>query len=139
MVKLKFTTQINAPKEKVWDVLWNDDTYPQWTAAFTPGSHAVSDWQEGDEIQFLDGNGDGMYGHIVTKIPNAQMTFQHKGEIQKGKEVPKDWGEALETYYLTEDKGITTLRVETDMMDEYVDMMNEMFPKALQLVKEIVE
>ena len=37
MPALHFTVNINAPKEKVWETLWDDATYRQWTAAFHPG------------------------------------------------------------------------------------------------------
>lgn len=38
MHKLFFEIQIDAPPERVWDVLWSDITYRQWTTAFTEGS-----------------------------------------------------------------------------------------------------
>ncbi len=34
MQKIKFSTTINAPKEKVWEILWNLDAYRKWTTAF---------------------------------------------------------------------------------------------------------
>ena len=45
MEKQEFKISINAPREKVWEVLWNDTTYPAWTAVFSEGSHAVTDWK----------------------------------------------------------------------------------------------
>ena len=67
--KISFSTTINAPKEKVWNVLWNDETYKAWTSVFSEGSCAVSDWNEGSKILFLDGKGSGMYSTIAKKIP----------------------------------------------------------------------
>ena len=43
MIAQKFEVTINATPEKVWDVLWNDLTYTQWTSVFCHGSYAVSD------------------------------------------------------------------------------------------------
>ena len=40
MERKEFKTAIDAPKEKVWDVLWNDETYRQWTTPFSEGSYA---------------------------------------------------------------------------------------------------
>ncbi|MEX2593834.1 MAG: hypothetical protein WD426_13755 [Anditalea sp.] len=37
--KLHFSKRINAPKEKVWDTMLKDETYREWTSAFTEGSH----------------------------------------------------------------------------------------------------
>ena len=58
MKKLNFTTKIDAPKEKVWNTLWNDATYRAWTSAFAEGSFAETDnWKEGSKVLFLDPNG----------------------------------------------------------------------------------
>jgi uncharacterized protein YndB with AHSA1/START domain len=38
----QFKTLIDAPREKVWDILWADDTYQKWTAAFCEGSKAIT-------------------------------------------------------------------------------------------------
>ncbi len=34
MKKLEFSTDINASKEKVWDALWKDENYEEWTKSF---------------------------------------------------------------------------------------------------------
>ena len=86
MNTLHFKTNINAPKEKVWKILWDDKTYREWTSAFMEGSYAESDWKEGSKICFLAPGGSGMFSIIEKKIPNEQMTFKHLGEIKEGKE-----------------------------------------------------
>jgi Activator of Hsp90 ATPase homolog 1-like protein len=139
MEKLKFNILINAPKQKVWNVLWDDKTYREWTAAFTEGSYAKSDWQEGGRIEFLDGKGAGMFSVIEKKIDNAQMTFKHLGEIKDGKDVLSSWGEARESYYLTDNNGQTELNVELDSVAEYEDYFKGVFPKALANIKRISE
>ncbi len=140
MTTTKFNIQINAPKEKVWEVLWNDESYRQWTAAFHEGSYAKGDWQEGGKIQFLAPEGDGMYSRIHKLAPYTQMTFEHLGEIKGGEEQPQSsWAGAKETYYLTENNGITELTVEVDLVDEYLQYFKDTFPKALQLVKQLSE
>lgn len=140
MEKMKFNVQINAPKEKVWQTLWNDDTYRQWTAAFHEGSYAKGEWKEGANIQFLTPEGDGMYSRIQKLIPNQQMTFVHQGEIKGGEEQPQSaWAGAEESYYLTENNGVTELAVETDTDDKYLEYFKDTFPKALQAVKELAE
>ena len=45
MEKQTFKITIDAPREKVWDVLWSDDTYREWTSVFSPGSRAETDWR----------------------------------------------------------------------------------------------
>lgn len=141
MEKLKFSVRINAPREKVWGVLWTDDTYRKWTSVFSPDSHAQSDWKEGSRIHFLDGKGNGMYSVIETKTGNAQMTFKHLGEIKNGVESPakSEWGESRESYFLKEKDGQIELTVELDAPEEFKQYFSEVFPKALDLVKILSE
>ncbi len=145
MEKLTFTTNINAPRERVWQVLWDDASYRAWTATFHEGSHAVSDWQEGSKILFLgpDGNGGtgGMTSRIAKLVPNDTMIFEHLGEVANGVEdFSKGWKDAFEKYYLrpTADGG-TELAVELDTVGEYASYFQETFPKALAKIKELAE
>ena len=141
MTTLTFATKINAPKEKVWDTLWNDSSYRKWTAAFMEGSYAESDWKEGSKILFLSPKGEGMFGIIQTKVTNEQMTFKHLGEIKNGIEEPKDWRDATESYYLNEINGVTELSVKLtmDANSEFEQYFNNTFPKALEILKQISE
>lgn len=144
MKKLQFTTAINAAKDKVWDALWKEENYKRWTAVFSEGSYAESDWQEGSKILFLSGNGDGMYSQIEKKIPGEFMAFKHIGMVKDKIELPvdeqtKSWSGATETYRLSESGGVTTLLVELDITEDHANYFNEAFPKALAEVKKIAE
>ncbi|MBC8045460.1 MAG: SRPBCC domain-containing protein [Fimbriimonadaceae bacterium] len=144
MQKENFSITINAPKEKVWKVLWDDDTYRKWTGVFSEGSYAESDWKEGSKIKFLSPKGEGMYSVINKKIGNEFMSFKHLGVVKDGIEQPLDeetkkWSGAMEEYTLREENGITNLDVEMDITDEYKDYFKGTWPKALQKVKELVE
>ncbi len=139
MVTLKFKTYIDAPREKVWEALWNDDNYRQWTEAYTPGSHAISDWNESDPIRFMDAKNNGMFGVIETKIDNEVMVFKQLGDVLDGVEMKREWAGAREQYFLLERDGKTKLKVSVDVLKEYVDYMNETTPKALEKLKHIAE
>ena len=141
MTTLNFATKINASKEKVWEALWDDTNYRKWTAAFMEGSYAESDWNEGSKISFLTPQGDGMYSIIEKKVPGVQMTFKHLGEVKKGVEEPKEWGDAEESYHLNEKNGVTELEVKLKMetSSEFEQYFNDTFPKALGIVKQISE
>lgn len=141
---LKFSVRINASQDKVWDALWSDASYRQWTSAFSPGSYAESDWKEGSKIKFLTEEGDGMFSVIEVNKPNTQMTFRHLGIVLKGKEELKtkeseDWEGAKESYFLSENNGVTELNVEVDVTNQYQEYFNKTFPKALEIVKNIAE
>ncbi|MCU0347025.1 MAG: hypothetical protein MUC59_08775 [Saprospiraceae bacterium] len=145
MEKLTFTTNINAPRERVWQVLWDDASYRAWTAVFHEGSHAVSDWQEGSKILFLgpDENGGtgGMTSRIAKLLQNDTMIFEHLGEVKNGVEdFSKGWTDAFEKYFLRQSAdGVTELNVELDTVGEYASYFQETFPKALAKVKELAE
>lgn len=141
MNTLKFQTEINAPKDRVWQALWDDGNYREWTQAFAADSHARGEWKQGSEIEFLDGKDDGMYARIETLKPNEEMAFHHLGEIKQGErqDPNKDWGNAMERYTLQEKDGTTKLQVSVDTPEEYANFMGDAFPKALDAVKKIAE
>lgn len=144
MEKITFTTTINAPKEKIWKTLWEDATYRKWTAVFSEGSRAVSDWKEGSKVHFLNENNDGMYSLIDKCVTNECMHFKHLGNIKNGQEQPQDettenWSGSMENYNLTETQNGTQLNVEMDIIAEYKDYFTEKFPQALEKVKELSE
>ncbi len=144
MKKTKFSVDIHAPAEKVWTALWDDTTYREWNSVFSEGSHAESDWNEGDKISFLDGKGEGMFSTIAQKIPNEFMLFRHLGVVKNGKEEPLDeetkkWSGAEESYTLKDTNGSTNLAVEIDITEDFEKYFSETFPKALNKLKEIAE
>lgn len=144
MEKQEFKIAIDAPREKVWNVLWNDETYRAWTKAFSEGSHVVTDWKKGSKVLFLDGKGMGMVSTIDETIPNEYMSFKHLGHVKDGVEDTesdevKGWAGAHENYRLREAGGKTELIVDVDINDEFKDYFINTFPVALQKVKELAE
>jgi hypothetical protein len=144
MEKQQFKAQIAAPKEKVWKILWNDDTYPLWTSVFSEGSHAVTDWKKGSKVLFLDGKGSGMVAKIAENKPNEFLSIEHLGEIHGGvedtvSEKVKQWAGAHEDYTLKNVNGNTELTVEMDMIDEFKEYFHNTWPKALEKIKELAE
>lgn len=144
METLEFKIRIKASAEKVWSVLWNDETYRKWAGVFYEGSYAVSDWNEGGKIHFLGPDGGGMNSIIEKKIPNEYMAFKHLGEVKDFKELPlteetKGWSGAMEIYRLTPDDEFTDLVVQVDVVEKFIDYFKDAFPKGLEIVKELSE
>jgi uncharacterized protein YndB with AHSA1/START domain len=141
MNRLQFSVDIAAPRDKVWQVLWDDASYRDWTSVFAEGSYAVSDWNEGSPIQFIDpASGNGMAAVIEKKRPGEFMSFRHEAEIKDGTvQPPAAWSGAHENYLLTANDGRTTLRVDLDAADEHRQMFEEKFPQALTRVKNLAE
>lgn len=144
MEKLNFSIEIKAAKKTVWSILFEDITYRMWTSVFADGSHAVTDWNEGSKALFLDGNGQGMVSRIAISTPFEYLSIEHIGFIKDGKEdteseEAKKWAGSHENYILKESNGITELKIEMDAVDEYKDYFINIWPKALEKVKELSE
>jgi len=144
METLNFSIKINAPREKVWNVLIGGKTYPEWTAAFAPGSQAETDWKEGSKALFTDGKGNGMVSTIAKNKPNEFLSIKHLGMVKDGVEdltsdKVKQWSGAMENYTLKETGGVTELKIDMDSDDEYKDYFSKTWPKALDKVKELSE
>lgn len=144
LIRKQFKITIDASAEKVWNALWEHKNYEDWSAAFCEGSHVKGDWSKGSKILFLDGEGRGMVSTVKENIPNAFMSFEHVGEVADGvedteSEKVKSWAGALENYTLKEANGKTELTIDTDISDEYAEMFEGMWPKALARLKSLAE
>ncbi len=148
MEKLHFSIEIDAPRSKVWDTMLGDATYRMWTSAFSEGSYYVGDWSEGSKILFLgsgeNGGESGMVSRIETNRPHEYISIEHLGVVENGKEDTssesvQSWAGAHENYTFKEVDGGTQVLVDMDINDEYREMFEGMWPKALQRLKELAE
>jgi uncharacterized protein YndB with AHSA1/START domain len=142
LVNVNFSKEINAKPEYVWYALWNATNYKNWTTAFSEGeSFAKTDWKEGSNVHFVNGEGDGIYAKIESNKPFEKMIFEHIGAVVKNVEQGPDeaWKDAKEQYFLSEKDGKTTLEVSLDTVAEYKSFFEETFPIALEKVKIISE
>ena len=144
MEKQEFKISIDAPREKVWKVLWTDATYRTWTAPFAEGSHVKTDWKKGSKALFLDGKDEGMVSTIAENIPNEYMSIKHLGIVKHGVEdmqsdEVKKWAGGFENYTLKNEDGKTELVVDVDLNEAMKDFFATTFPKALKKVKELAE
>lgn len=151
MKKLQFKIDINAPVARVYDFMLgieNKSTYEQWVAAFNPTSTYEGSWGKGSKILFIGVDEKGEKGGIVSRIaeniPNQFVSIQHYGlihgdkEITEGPEVEK-WANGFENYTFTANNSATTVTVDLDTTEDFVDYMNEKYPEALDSLKEICE
>lgn len=144
MEKQTFSVIIDASPERVWDILWGKDTYTAWTKAFSEGSRAITDWEKGSKVYFVDGNDEGMVSMVADKVPNQFMSFKHLGIKMKGQEefdtpAARVWNGAMENYTLQPVNGKTELKIEVDVAEDYIDYFKNAWPKALQQLKQLAE
>jgi hypothetical protein len=128
----------------VWQVLFDDYTYREWTAEFMPGSYAETDWKEGSKALFLGPGRNGMVSRIAKSNPYEYLSIDHLGIIKDGvedttSEETKKWSGAHENYTLRQSGNGTELNIDMDSIDEYRDYFSKTWPKALEKVKELSE
>ncbi|MCZ8353094.1 MAG: SRPBCC domain-containing protein [Cyclobacteriaceae bacterium] len=151
MKKLVFKKDIRSSAQKVYETmlgLKNKNTYEFWTAAFNPTSSYEGSWEKGSKMYFIGVDENGKKGGMVSLIKENQVglfvSIQHVGfldgevEVTSGEQVEK-WAGGHENYLYQEQNGITTVTVELDTIDEYVDYFNNTYPAALSKLKEIAE
>ncbi|WP_299114643.1 hypothetical protein [uncultured Winogradskyella sp.] len=140
--RLQFSIDIQADKEKIWNALWEDKHYRDWSGVFGEGSHfVVENWKEGNKIMFLDSDQNGIFSSIEKYIPNKIIQFAHIGTVVNGKEQPLDddtkkWSGTTEAYTIIDGLDFCTLLVDIDILDEHIDFMSEKLPIALKKIKE---
>ncbi|MGK6340692.1 SRPBCC family protein [Chryseobacterium sp. DT-3] len=145
METLSYEIIINAPLQKVWDVLWNSDSYTEWTQFFGSGSKMKSDWKVGGKTYFVNAEGEGMVSTIDSLDEPNQIIFKHLGMVDKegnedtqSKEI-MEWSGCFEKYILIDLEGKTKLHVEVQVDKEWEDHMDKGFKQGLEVVKNLAE
>src|SRR6186997_2317624 len=151
MKKLQFKVSINAPVAIVYDFMLGTNsksTYEQWTSLFNPTSTYEGRWDKGNKILFIGvdekGEKGGMVSRIAEIVPNRFVSIQHYGILKAGKEITEGpevekWANGFENYTFEENNGTTIVIVDLDINEDFLDYMNETYPKALDMLKQICE
>ncbi len=142
MQKLHFVININAPRERVWNVLWEDKTLRDWANIIDEGTHMVGELKEGSNVQFISSSsGYGVTSFVEKLIQNELVFFRQLADTKDHgeKEREKEWTGGTETYSLTENNGTTILTVDIDVPPELEEIFKDRMPKALERVKVIAE
>jgi hypothetical protein len=142
MKELQFVIEINAPKEKVWDTLWQDETFRERAGLIDPGTYMVGDLQEDSEVQFISAeNGYGVTSLVAKLIPGEFLLLKHQADTQGSgeQEREKEWTGGKESYLLEEKDGVTTLTAAFDVPSELENYFKDNYPKALEKIKTLTE
>lgn len=138
---MHFEIEINAPKEKVWDTLWQEETLRKWAGLLDPGTYMDGELKKGNEVQFISAEGYGVTSLVAELVPDQFILFKHRADTQdKGLHSRDDqWTGGEESYLLTSKGSITTLTMTFDVPPELERAMSISYPKALKRVKELSE
>lgn len=142
MKRQNFSIEIRAPRDKVWNVLWDDTTFRDWANIIDEGTYMIGELKEGNEVQFISSvGGYGVTSLVEKLIPNEFVLFSHSADTKDSgeQEREKEWTGGMESYSLTEKDGDTTLTVEIDVPPEQEETFKVRQPKALERVKVLAE
>lgn len=142
--RIRFTELIDAPAAVVWQHVTSPESYEHWTSAFAEGSYFDGSWEQGSRIRFLSPSGDGMLAEIAESRRDTFISIRHLGFIANGVEdttsdAVRAWAPAYENYTFLSVAGGTKVVVDQDVSEEWEEHMNEAWPRALKLLKELSE
>jgi len=141
MKEMQFSVEINATKQKVWNTLWQDKTFRQWAGIIDPGTYMIGELKEGNEVQFISGNGYGVTSLVKKLVVGESLLLQHRADTQGGgeREREEQWTGGEESYSLVGDDDSTVLTVTFGVPPELEEYFRENYPKALDKVRELAE
>jgi uncharacterized protein YndB with AHSA1/START domain len=143
--RIQFTATINAPVPTVWRLMIGPESYKHWASAFTEGCYFEGSWEQGAKIKFLSPpSGDGMVAEIVQNRKNEFISIRHLGYTSNGvedttSESVRAWAPAYENYTFISVPEATKLVIELEVPSEWEQDMNEAWPRALALLKQLIE
>jgi len=145
MKQITFSTIINAPKEKVWHTLTDQEVYKKWAKHFSSESQYKGQWTEGSKIIFFDPNMGGTKALLEVVTTNERILAEHLAMVNKdgsedtASEMAQKWIGITEEYKLTESDSGTRLQITINTHEDFEEMFNTMWSPALEALKEIAE
>ncbi len=144
MKDLQFSVDVHAPVARVWDCMFDPIAYRDWTSAFADGSYFEGVWDTGRRLRFLDPQGFGMEAVVDEAVPHQRMSLRLVGEIKEGRPVHDSrlaQTPARERYVFdVTPRGGTHLVIHLQAWnDEFLAMLQDMWPRALQRLKALAE
>ncbi|MCG3166145.1 MAG: hypothetical protein POELPBGB_01921 [Bacteroidia bacterium] len=145
---LHFEISVNAPAEKVYNIMLSAETYKEWTAEFNPTSRYKGSWEKGSKILFIGtddkGNQGGMVSRIKENIANKFVSIEHLGVLQGEQEILNgpdvdQWAGGLENYTFSAVGNSTLLAVDMDSNEAFKEYFETTWPRALNKLKTICE
>lgn len=145
MKTLFYSIKINAPKEKVWNTMLEKESYKKWAKAFSPESQYDGEWKQGNHMNFFDPNMGGTKALLKIVDSSNKILAKHVALLSKDgveeseSEIAKKWLGAEEEYTFTEKDGSTELEIEIKTHEDFVQMFDDGWDKALKLLKDLCE
>lgn len=141
MNTLEFSVTISASKDTVWNVLWDDKSFRDWSNIIDEGTYMVGSLIEGKTVEFMSASGYGVTSKVNKLIPNEFIEFIHMSDTQNsGKNLREaEWTGNTESYTLTAKEGKTILTIKSEIPDNQLETFNSRIPLALERIKLLAE
>lgn len=139
---MQFSIEINATRERVWDTLWQDQTFREWASIIDPQTYMVGELKEGNEIQFISAeSGYGVTSLVEKLVAGEYLLLKHHADTREEgtQERDNEWTGGEESYSLTHKDGTTTLTTALGVPPELEEYFAINYPKALERVKVLAE
>ena len=151
MIKLQFKQSINASAQNVYETmlgLKDKRTYEYWVSVFNPTSTYEGNWEKGSTINFVGfdefGKKGGLVATIVEHQPAEFISIKQLGmwadplNTSNSQSIEKLAG-AHENYTFENNNGNTTVIVDLETLEEYLEFFQGTYPIALEKLKDISE
>lgn len=142
MKDMYFSIEINASKEKVWDTLWQDESFRLWAGIIDQETYMDGILKKGNKVKFISKkNGYGVTSLVEDLIVNELLLLRHESDTQDAgkRERVNEWTGGTESYKLIKNDGSTTLSTTFDVPEDMESYFSSVYPKALQKVKTLAE
>jgi uncharacterized protein YndB with AHSA1/START domain len=145
MKKLSYSISIDAHRTHIWNTILAPGKYEQWVKAFSDNSSFAGKWGQGETVRFVDPNLGGTKAIVEIFEPYDRIVVKHvamiaeDGREETDSDIAKQWIGTIEKYVFAEHNGQTTLTIEMDTHQAFVDMFDACWPKALEKIKIISE
>ena len=145
MKNKEYTIEINAPQDRVWDIMLSKDTYAEWVKGFAENSLFVGEWTQGTHMDFIHPNHGGTRAtlDIVDRPHRLQAThialISKDGSLDTTSEFAKTWIGTVEEYILQTENDTTHVTIVMHFHPDYEDMLDKGWKKSLQFLKALCE
>ena len=145
MEKLEFKIDINASKQKVWDTMFNPDTYKKWVNVSWPGAYFDGVWKQGADMKFLSPSEGGTLANLAEYKPYEFLLAKHiavinwDGIADYDSDIAKGWVGTTESYRFTEHNHKTEVKVVVHTKPDWASMFSDGWPNALAELKKLSE
>jgi uncharacterized protein YndB with AHSA1/START domain len=144
-----YSIEINKPVAVVFDKVTNPEVYPAWAKAWSENGESMDmqgNWQEGTTMSFFDKSGSGtkvlveeVKQNECIKMKHIAMVKNKDEDITELDDVMKKWIGSREDYFFTAIDENTTKFEAVNVTDEAFEEMLQVWPQALQYLKEVCE